>query len=464
MKLNRHLATLLGLIVVLAGAGCAENPSRSLPDHSPPEIISTWPPDGSLAVPVDAELRVEFSEAISPTELTTPPLVVLADDVALPGSVELSASGTSLSFRPDDPFPPYVDFELGVMTGISDLAGNARREEEWTRFSTGIGFRDVGRVFVANEISTDISVFDLPNYDEAPSSPIHLGVRPIRMRAAPEEGSVYVLYFNWRAESGGGGVLVVDARTLVVLRDSGPILPRNVADLDLSLEDDRVLVVSGDDDALFLLAAADLQLIGDPIHIHPSGSEPSAIAVSRESRMALVGLRGVARVAAYHLPSMQPVEGFPVTAAPGIHTIAVDEARRRAWVGGRLRYSVVDLINPLRSVTLEMPQPCAPVSCDFVGMCRLVLDPVRDRVYMLDRRNALTAVMMSSILTAPESPGSVPGFNMDLAVDPRTGNLIVLGLRNLDSPLRLVDPLRLEEISQPMPTAGDKGIELEILP
>ena len=74
------------------------------------------------------------------------------------------------------------------------------------------------------------------------------------------------------------------------------------------------------------------------------------------------------------------------------------------------------------------------------------------------------SVVLSTILTAPESPGGASGYNLDLELDPRTGNLLVLGLRNLASPLRLVNATTLEEIVVPMPTAGDKAVDIEILP
>ena len=138
-------------------------------------------------------------------------------------------------------------------------------------------------------------------------------------------------------------------------------------------------------------------------------------------------------------------------------------------MGGAQRYAIVDLVNPSRSTTLQMPVSCDPArdrGCATPRLWSMILDPVHDRTYFIDRYDWVFAVITSRLEPAPESPGRVRGFHIlgDLVQDPRTGNLILLGWRNTETPTLLVDRTSLFQVRRPMPELGLNALDLEVLP
>jgi hypothetical protein len=155
---------------------------------------------------------------------------------------------------------------------------------------------------------------------------------------------------------------------------------------------------------------------------------------------------------------------FPVPVVERIHTIAPDDERGRVWVGGSQRYAIVDMVHPARSLAFQMPvTSCA--GCD-PRLWVMHLSPHRDRVYMLNRQQSMAAVVLSTLESAPESPGRIlyRRFFSDFVENPRTGDFLVLGWNNAETPVYLVDPgLRwISEIR--LPRVGHQAIDLELLP
>lgn len=454
-------------ILIFALAGCSDKGGTPLaPDRTPPAVVAVTPAEGAVGVPDSAALEVEFDEPVAIDD-TASALVVRSALGLIPGDVALDSTATRLTFAPSIPFAAATDFTLTLAAGIADRSGNARPDSLVTRFSTALAFYSIGRVFSANQRSRDLSVLDLLTYEPVAGSPVALGVSPLRLRADAGAGLVYVLYAA--SPGGAAGVLVVDGRSLAVLRDSGPVLPGDAADLALSPEHGLVLVVAPGAGTLHKLEAATLAVAQGPIAFDRADASPVRVEVARSLGYALVALDGGARLAALRLPDLVPVPGFPARSAPRAHTIQVDEARSKAWVGGAQRYAVVDLVNPSRTTTLQMPVSCDPGgdrSCATPRLWSMILDPVNDRTYFIDRYDWVFAVVTSNLEPAPESPGRLRGFHVlgDLAQDPRTGNLILLGWRNTETPTLLVDRRSLFQVRRPMPELGLNALDLEVLP
>ncbi|MGD8394951.1 MAG: hypothetical protein PVF43_05710, partial [Candidatus Eiseniibacteriota bacterium] len=343
------------------------------------------------------------------------------------------------------------DFDLILEPGIADQQGNTRVTGYTSRFTTALGFSEFGHLLIANEIGRSLSVFDLETYGESPMSPVDLGVAPIEMQYDAAQCLLYVLYDSW---IGRCGILTIDVITMAIVGDSGPVLPGDASDLALCSEWSLVAATSPDEDAVYTLATADLDVERVRI-INPPGSAPGPVAWDGMRDHLVVGLAGSSRVTALVLPSLNTAAGFPVAAAPRLQAIRIDHAHRRAWVAGRLAYTIVDLVNPSRTQTFQMPQPCAPLPCDHVGLWDIEIDPVRDRVFMLDRRNAIMSVVLSTGMVAPESPGFIGGWQQDLVLNPRSGVLIVLELRNFAPHFGLVDAATLMEVTGTAGIAGD---------
>jgi hypothetical protein len=451
----------LAWLALAAAAGCGKEPPSVAVDREPPAVIALLPADGATAVPAQSPVEVLFSEPVVIDTLGGPPLRIEGPAGPLAGVALLDSTATVLAFVPAESLAAATDFRLVVAAGIADRSGNARPDSLVARFSTALAFLDLGWIFVANQNSRDLSVFEVESHAPVAGSPVPLGVRPVRLRGVPEEGALYVLY----SAPAGGGVLALDARALAVRRDSGPILPPDASDLAVSPEDGLVLVVSPSANAMFVLDASTLAAARAPLIFERAGSEPVRVALARRLRWALVGLEDGARLAAYRLPALVPVAGFPAPAVRRIHTIAVDEERARAWVGGSLRYAVVDLLAPARTVTFEIPNlpGCQPLRC-APRIWSMILSPAYDRVYLLNRRDAVASVGFSDLDVATELSGRLRSIVADLVQDPRTGELVIVEARSVEAPTTLVDPRTLCEIHRPMPVVGDGPVDMEVLP
>jgi len=375
------------------------------------------------------------------------------------GSTALDSTATILTFVPSAPFAAATDYTATVAAGIRDAAGNARPDSLVTRFSTAFAFQSIGRLFTANQFSRNLSVLDLRTDDPVLGQPVALSVSPIRLKVDAEAGEVYVLYTT--VPIGSAGILVVDGVSLEVVRDSGPILPRDTADLAVSADEGRVFAAAPESNKVFVLDMATLAQARAPYEFERFDSQPIRVQVAESLGYLLVALDGGAQLAALRLPNLTPVPGFPISSAPRAHTILVDEPRQRAWVGGINRYAVVDLINPARTQSFQMP------ACGCSRLWTMILDRVSDRVYFADRFDNVLAVRASDLTAVPESPGRVRFFavNQDMVQDPLTGDLIVIGWRIIESPLVRVRHQTLQSVSGTLQNfGGDNALDAEVLP
>jgi hypothetical protein len=420
-------------------------------------VVVVEPADGAVAVPDDATVRVVFDEPVVIDSLAAPAIRVRGPAGEIGGAVRLDSTAIMLTFRPSSPLAVPAEFEVVLAAGIADHSGNARPDSLVVRFTTAFSFHDIGRIFTANELSQDLTVIDVMTDEPVPESPVPLGVRPQRLHGVTETGELYVLYrTNLEA-----GIRVLDARSLAELRDTGPVLDFDIADFIVSPDDGLVIVASPVENALLVLHAATLAPARPPLEFRRANSQPSRFAICQRFHWLLVGLDGGAQLDAYRLPSFDQVDGFPALAVEAIHTIQVDEERSRAFVGGNQRYAIADLINPSRSFSLQMEQ------AQSTQLWRLILSPTRDRVFFLYRRQSVASIVLSTLETAPESPGGlrINYYLTDIIEHPRSGELIILGYRSLDTPVYRIDARTLQQIdSGSYYEVGDSAVDMELMP
>lgn len=133
--------------------------SGSAADNLPPVVTLVSPPDGSIAVPVNADIHVRFNEAIDPLTLTDATVQVSGGgQVAIAGTIRLIPTfvsgppvataaavigGGSGGFiqeaviTPQEPFPANTPMTITI-AGVQDLAGNPVVAKT-AHFTTGAG-------------------------------------------------------------------------------------------------------------------------------------------------------------------------------------------------------------------------------------------------------------------------------------------------------------------------------------
>lgn len=110
------------------GAGQALVVEAEVPKDRPPVIVRTEPPPSKPDVPLNASLRVVFSEPIQAATLTPASIQLRRGVVPIPGTVSFAdAEHVVVRFTPEAPLAPSTAYTLVVSGGITDLAGEAVR-------------------------------------------------------------------------------------------------------------------------------------------------------------------------------------------------------------------------------------------------------------------------------------------------------------------------------------------------
>lgn len=455
----RTWAPLAGVLLVWSAA-CEDGETTAPAADGPPEVVALEPADGAVAVPPGISVSVRFSERVVAPDPQAA-LRLACEGKPIAAAVTLDSTRTLLELIPAAPLGAGWDCRCVVAAGIRDDAGHARADSLVTRFTTGLAFRALGRLFAANARSRDVSAVDLDTWEPVAGSPVRLAGTPRRLRANPARALLYVVLSD---ALGRGGVVALDARTLEPVADTGWILA-GASDLDVAPASGRLFVLSPDDERLLVLDAVTLEEAHAAIVVGFPGARPERVVVSERLRLVLVGLAAGGRLAAYRLPSLAPVRGFPVQAADDLTGIALDEVRARAWVTGDQRYAVVDLLNPARTERFQS----APAPCNWCipAHWRILYAPHLDRFLVLNRRQAIVSLDPSTGMPAPESPADLGLGNAyfgDFAFHPRTGEILVLGVRSLATPLWAFDPRSFARTSEHLSLLGDDATDIEVVP
>jgi len=120
---------MIALAVTLAG--CHSKPTDPPSDTTRPTVLSVSPAEGAVDVPVDARIRVVFSEAIA---ITTFSASTFAVNPVISGS--FGFSGDTVTVNPDPALDYSTTYVVSLTTGITDLAGNRLAANKSWSFTT----------------------------------------------------------------------------------------------------------------------------------------------------------------------------------------------------------------------------------------------------------------------------------------------------------------------------------------
>ena len=106
-------------------------------DVTSPHVATVVPALGATGVSVAASIMVTFDEPIAPATVTATSFRVLADGVAVPGTLSFEDGDATVRFRPAAPLPLSTIVTLQLGTGITDATGNPLAGAREFTFTTG---------------------------------------------------------------------------------------------------------------------------------------------------------------------------------------------------------------------------------------------------------------------------------------------------------------------------------------
>ena len=121
------------------------------PAELEPLVISTWPEDNEIDVPLDAWLTANFNTLMDPLTINDQTFVVLDGAVEIAGTVLYA--GTTATFRPDAELDPDTLYEATITTAATSAAGVAMVDDATWTFTTTV---DPGLPFVIHTDPADL--------------------------------------------------------------------------------------------------------------------------------------------------------------------------------------------------------------------------------------------------------------------------------------------------------------------
>jgi alpha-tubulin suppressor-like RCC1 family protein len=97
--------------------------TASVVSTSGPLQVSTSPVAGAGNVPADTLISTTFDRPLAPATVNAAAIDVLADGVAVLGTVSLDAAATTLTFTPAAPLPAGAYVEVWINTSLTDTSG-----------------------------------------------------------------------------------------------------------------------------------------------------------------------------------------------------------------------------------------------------------------------------------------------------------------------------------------------------
>jgi len=113
------LSALTLLSISIAGCG---RETISVPDTTPPHVLSTVPSLGAAGVALGAPVSVIFSKPVNCSTLTTSTFMVTSGGSAIGGAV--TCSGSTATFTPSSVLVLHTLYTGLITTGVTDLVGN----------------------------------------------------------------------------------------------------------------------------------------------------------------------------------------------------------------------------------------------------------------------------------------------------------------------------------------------------
>jgi hypothetical protein len=107
-----------------------------VPNTNPPQVTGVNPPNGFTNVGINANVQVQFNEAVQPASLGG--IQLLAGTTVVPATASLSAGPSLVTLTPNVPLTASTVHTISV-TGVRDTAGNVYTGTSTYQFTTGKG-------------------------------------------------------------------------------------------------------------------------------------------------------------------------------------------------------------------------------------------------------------------------------------------------------------------------------------
>jgi len=114
-----------------------------VPASRRPYVVRTDPPPRKRDVPLNAAFVIVFSEPIAVSTLTPGSVRLVSSGGVVGGQVHLEPDGLRAEFVPDRELSPNTVYNLVLMTGVTDLAGEPLEPED-VEFTTGTAVEPAG--------------------------------------------------------------------------------------------------------------------------------------------------------------------------------------------------------------------------------------------------------------------------------------------------------------------------------
>lgn len=125
----------LALLLVVFVAGCGGNGGESTTDALAPTVSSANPAKNATGVVLNSAVTATFSEAMTPSTLSTTTFTLKQGTTAVSGDVTFS--GVTAIFKPGSTLAASTVYTATITTGTKDLAGNAVASDYIWNFTTG---------------------------------------------------------------------------------------------------------------------------------------------------------------------------------------------------------------------------------------------------------------------------------------------------------------------------------------
>lgn len=152
--------------------------TQIVPAAAAPSVVRTEPSGGIADAPIEARVRVVFSEPVTP-ETVLDALRVMQDGNLVAGTVEVSPDGLSATVFPVDYLLPETEYVISVGSDIQDADGSAMEATVEAGFTTAalpftgtIAFADLTGIWLMNADGTNLRQLTTApdyNYDGAPA-------------------------------------------------------------------------------------------------------------------------------------------------------------------------------------------------------------------------------------------------------------------------------------------------------
>lgn len=138
---TQYTATVLYTVTDITGNEMVENYEWSFitgtkAEIVPPTVKATVPVDGVVDYPVNASVKIIFSEDMNPITLNSSTITLGTGGVNVAGAFDYT-SATTVIFNPDADLAFATTYTATVTTGAKDIAGNALEEAYTWSFTTG---------------------------------------------------------------------------------------------------------------------------------------------------------------------------------------------------------------------------------------------------------------------------------------------------------------------------------------